>query len=429
MSVLNNLWVFIFAFFSKIIIKIQDKIRSFKAKHVSVWNIFYRKREEISLVREDAFLCSFSKQDPIEKLLEPNHVAVEYNDKKVVILKCPGDVYNTEKYPFFYHGAYLEATEKIVAPASDFLDFIDEQPWPEVSVIFLWSIGRCGSTLLANLFTSFEGFVTISEPDDIFTFFGSKADMGDAMYEKALKNSLKYHLIQVKARYPNTRCVIIKPRSMSFWYIAKSPMEIYEKVTHIFMYRDVIPTFKSFYKSFGKLAPKTDSMLAKVFGLNKMIQGVIVPLEKTLEAIPEMQDIVGEASGVRTSSNEMLVQMSFGGLPYLILLYKTLAEKQTFGERLFAVKYERLIQDPLKQFELISARIKSFEFTISEKEREKLTELSKKDSQANSALSKKNLAGTSDEVDPAITQKFEEMMGACKLEEEKESGFILQDTV
>ena len=421
MATLQILWLFIFTYFSKLTIKIQDTIRSFKANHVNVWNIWYRKREETSLLREDAFVCSFSKKQPIEKLLEPNHVAVEYNENKVVVLECPGDVYNPEKYPFFYHGAYVEAILKKVAKLSDFLDLIDNQPWPEVSVIFLWSLGRCGSTLLANLFTSFEGFVTISEPDDIFTFFTRKAKMGDDMYEKALKNALKYHLIQVKSRYPNTRCVIIKPRSMFFWYITKSPVEIYEKVTHIFMYRDVISTFKSHYKSFSTVAKK-------VFKLQNMTE-VIIPLEKTLENIPGLQDKVNEANSIRTSSNEMLVQMSFGGLPYLILLYKTIAAKETFGERLFAVKYERLIEDPTKQFELISSRIKSFEFNISEEERKKLKELAKKDSQANSTLSKKTLAGNSAEVDSGVEQKFHEMMAACSLEEEKENGFILQDTV
>ena len=426
---LDKLILFAFNFFSKLIISIQDKIYPLRTKKINNWNISYRKREELHPVQEEAFVCSFLNRENIQKLLEPNHVAVNYTDRKTVILKSPGDVYNTEKYPFFYHGAYKEATSKITVPITDFVEFIDEQPWPEVNLIFLWSVGRCGSTLLANLFTSFDGFVTISEPDDIFMFMHYKEGMGDALCEKALKNSLKYHLIQVKARYPKTKCVIIKPRSMCFWYIVKTPVEIQDKVTHIFMYRDTMPTLKSFVKSFGNFLSKMDSFMAKVFDLKSMIQGTILPLEATIANIAEARTMLEDAAKIRAASNEMIGQMCYGGLPYLILLYKVLLSKGTFGDCLFAVKYERLIAEPVQQFELIAGRVKSFEFTISDEERARLRHLSTKDSQANSSLSQKTLSSSKLEIEKDILQHFYEMMSALDLEAANESGFLLQETV
>ncbi len=188
----------IFNAVSNFILRLQEKLRPLAKNKVLEWKVLFRRRNEFEVVFENHFVCSSATEVPPESVLDPRATPVAYTDSKVILLKGDGDVYNCQKYPFFYHACFLEAKSKLVAPLDGFLELIDEQPWPELNIIFLWSVGRCGSTLLANLFTSFEGCVTISEPDDIFSTNLYRENASDFQNEKCLKISLKYHLIQVK---------------------------------------------------------------------------------------------------------------------------------------------------------------------------------------------------------------------------------------
>ena len=398
-----------------------------------VSSIYYRLKAPLSSVIEQHFICGGPTEEALTKVLEPYHVAIENQPDHTVLLRSEEDIYNVEKYPFFYNAIYKESRQKIIVPTVPFVELIESQPWPDVHLIFLWSTGRCGSTLLANLFTSFDNFCTISEPDDIFnTFVNNRIPENSVMYEKCLVNSLKYHLIQVKKRYPKTKYVTIKPRSMCFWYISKTPHQIKDKVTHIFMYRDVTPTIKSFQKAFGNYNPPMNSLVSRVFGIEEMVEQMIGPLEMALESIPELKETVTEAKTLRKTSVNLMVRMVFGGLPYLLLLYHRLIETGYYQDRLFAVKYERLIADPVGQFEKIAKRMKSCGFTISQKERDRLEVLSKKDSQENSSISRKKLnvnSGASGNLKPEAEELLTAVMTACKLTADMEENFLLPETV
>ena len=416
------------------IIRLQNYLYPLKngEDKCQVSSIYYRLKAPIAQVAEQNFICASIREEPLKRVLEPYHVAIEYKPDYTVILRSEEDIYNMEKHPFFYNGIFSGSRQKILVQTAPFVELIDSQPWPEVHLIFLWSTGRCGSTLLANLFTSFDNFCTISEPDDIFGTFSNNKESNPTLYEKCLANSLKYHLIQVKKRYPETKYIIIKPRSMCFWYITKTPHQIKDKVTHIFMYRDIIPTIKSFKKAFGNITPPMNSLMAKVFGLEELVEGIIGPLEAALEAIPEVRERVHNLRKLRMASSDMMMRITFGGLPYILLLYHRLSETGYYKERLFAVKYERLIADPIGQFEKIAKRIKSAGFNVSNKERQRLEVLSKKDSQENSVLSRKNLVEKrvpSGNWKPEIETLIAEIMEACKLGSDLKENFLLPDTV
>ena len=294
-------------------------------KTYQISRIYCRFKTPVAYVKEENFLCGNPKTESMEAILESKFVAIEYKPEFTVLLESEKDIYNVQKYPFFYNAIFQESRQKILVQTAQFLELIDSQPWPEVHLIFLWSTGRCGSTLLANLFTSFDKFCTISEPDDIFITFANKQKMTSKFYEKCLVNSLKFHLVQVKKVKPETKYVVVKTRNTWFWYITKTPVEIQDKVTHIFMYRDVLPTVKSFQRVFEKVKPTMNS-------LEKLIEQAVESLEKTLEDIFELKPAVDLVKQLRNGSSDTMVRTTFAGVPYLLLLYHHLIKTAYYPE-------------------------------------------------------------------------------------------------
>lgn len=137
---------------------------------------------------------------------------------------------------FIYTQQRDRALEALVVPLDEFLALAEEVPAP-ADLAFLFSTGRCGSTLASRIIARLPGVACLSEPDVYSNLVRARTslDPGDAA---ALLRATTAVLCQgVGAGWADQ--VVVKPRSEPVLheevYAAAFPA-----ARHAFMYRDVL---------------------------------------------------------------------------------------------------------------------------------------------------------------------------------------------
>lgn len=80
------------------------------------------------------------------------------------------DVLKHTTGPFMYINQFNLCSELIRMPLESFLRLADEVGDPKAKLVILSNTGRCGSTLLTQLFEDLPQTVAISEPEVLMAF-------------------------------------------------------------------------------------------------------------------------------------------------------------------------------------------------------------------------------------------------------------------
>lgn len=80
------------------------------------------------------------------------------------------DVLKHTTGPFMYINQFKHASELIRMPIESFLKLADQVGDPKAKLVILSNTGRCGSTLLTQLFEELPHTVAISEPEVLMAF-------------------------------------------------------------------------------------------------------------------------------------------------------------------------------------------------------------------------------------------------------------------
>ena len=81
--------------------------------------------------------------------------------------------FDSKHGPFFYNVQYKKCTELIIVPIHFFVRLADSGKPLGPKIVLLSSTGRCGSTLLTQMFEAIPGTITISEPSFMSGLFSS----------------------------------------------------------------------------------------------------------------------------------------------------------------------------------------------------------------------------------------------------------------
>ncbi len=138
--------------------------------------------------------------------------------------------------PFIMNQQRDGAREALVVPMEDVAGLADGLA-PPAELAFLFSTGRCGSTLASRIMARLPGVVSLSEPDVYSNLVEARAALGPdeaAGLLRAATVVLCHGLGACRAEH-----VVIKPRSEAVLheevYTAAFP-----RARHAFMYRDVV---------------------------------------------------------------------------------------------------------------------------------------------------------------------------------------------
>ena len=215
------------------------------------------------------------------------------DDKRrcLLFVQTPETLNLLDADPFFYEAQRDHATKIYAVPYGSLNTLVEQlADDKETKSIFLHSTGRCGSTLLSQLFGSVDNALSVSEPD-----FYSQAMMlskeasgeRDAELSTLMKNCtflLSHHL---KCCNPNANLHLIKLRS---WAIFGANLLQWDTkpAKHLFLYRKAEPTINSFLNAYFSLRQykiwrrwKLDTLLLHTLGaipFTREALGATVPL-------------------------------------------------------------------------------------------------------------------------------------------------------
>ena len=136
---------------------------------------------------------------------------------------------------------------------------VDEQPFHDDQLILLYSVGRCGSTLMSEVFNQLDDVVSLSEPD-VFTQL-LKMRRADGKHDVWLKRLLKTSLLSLMKPMPLKRPLkyVIKFRSFGIELIDLIS-EMFPHAQNLFMYRNAEDWARSSARAFQKLESEKGSV-------------------------------------------------------------------------------------------------------------------------------------------------------------------------
>ena len=87
--------------------------------------------------------------------------------KRAIFVETPPDI-DLSEAPFYYQAQFQHALRLIAVPYEDLHRLAREAGDPFEKLVLIYSVGRCGSTLLSRVFNQVHEVVSLSEPD-VFT--------------------------------------------------------------------------------------------------------------------------------------------------------------------------------------------------------------------------------------------------------------------
>lgn len=160
------------------------------------------------------------------------------------------DTEAAERAPFYYQGQREQAMALVPMPMETFVGLAQEIPQPARSLIWVHSVGRCGSTLVSKVLESVPSVHSLSEPDDL-TQLG-RIWHGQDWPEPAVRDALTASIAwRCRPGFPH---VAIKPRA-EVMAMADLLGGCFPSARHLFLYRDGLAWMRSI---FSGVAPERD---------------------------------------------------------------------------------------------------------------------------------------------------------------------------
>lgn len=149
-----------------------------------------------------------------------------------------------ESAPFYYQAQYSHATALVSVPMALFHEVATQIPSPSKGVVFIHSVGRCGSTLLSKVLQGIPTVHSLSEPDDISQLGRFRTEFGfpDHFTEDLLASSVKWRCKSRVGQPPMT--LAIKTRSEAL-VLHDMFARRFSNAAHVFLYRDGISWLRS----------------------------------------------------------------------------------------------------------------------------------------------------------------------------------------
>ena len=219
---------------------------------VQVLDVKYRYKYDI--VAQPANLADFilfpSSWEKIDYVLQPDLSLYCLTATHAVFVEgIKGGM--TSGDSFMNSSQFLSARRVVTVPIDLFLKYADSLEPPQNKVVIIRNCGRCGSTLLCQMFDRTGFCVSLSEPPVLMSCRQLMDVFPEHLVKKLLQCSLKF-LIQPFSGNKGNTAFIIKLKSHES-HLLPSMSELLPNAVELFMYRDLIPTAFSYIKCYSAL--------------------------------------------------------------------------------------------------------------------------------------------------------------------------------
>lgn len=252
-------------------------------------------------------------------------------------------------FPFFYQAQYQHARRAIVAPLNVVHAAADEIGDRFERAVIIYSVGRCGSTLLSKMFGRLEQCVSLSEPD-VFTQLLLDDLSGDALVPLLRSATRLYFPPEARATH-----LVLKFRSFCI-ELAEAMQQAVPRAVPLFMYRnleDVIRSGMQVYRYPGGPLWWIDRMHRWVVARPALAASMLWNRRLVTRAVPlagrftswELARLgpVGLLAMGWVSAMERYMELHRNGMPLVALRYEDLTAR---AETTAAELLERCDLDP-----------------------------------------------------------------------------------
>ena len=223
---------------------LTNRLSPLKTAHVG--RIWWRKTFVTKLDASPLdFICLFNKRVRPDYVLQPNISLYAITDKEAIFVETSDqiDIYSSDVHPFFLPAQFLNATNVIAIPITDFVRLAEKIGDPIVPVLWMSSTGRCGGTLLSQMFESVPGTQLIHQPDAPTSVYALREynKINDDDFEVILKSMIR---ILCKP-HPGTERICIKTRPPCTNMITDIS-KVFPGILQFFIYRNSMETISSY---------------------------------------------------------------------------------------------------------------------------------------------------------------------------------------
>ena len=114
----------------------------------------------------DNFLLREIGQLPARKILESSQISLyslDFEHRRAVFVETPADV-DLSQASFFFRTQFEKAVRVLTISFETLIQLANSLSIEDERLIFIYSVGRCGSTLASQIFAQVPGVISMSEP-------------------------------------------------------------------------------------------------------------------------------------------------------------------------------------------------------------------------------------------------------------------------
>ena len=283
--------------------------------------------------------------------------------QKAIFVETPSDI-DLSNESFFHQAQYKYAQRLIAVPFQDLYQLALALEEPIQNPIVIYSVGRCGSTLLSKVFNQVDTVVSLSEPDVFSQIVAMRNSDGSNDREIAQLLKICIYLLCKPTLKGKPSCCVIKLRSFCI-ELGDLIYQAFPNAKVLFLYRNLEDVVKSSIRAFVFL-----STMLPIIAQNIDIYSKFIPLLKDYANSIDFSD---------PSAIDLYTTLWLSVMQRYLLLHQQ-------GILTVAIRYEDLVTAPQQ---IVASIFKYCDLPISEVS--KACQAFEKDAHSNSTLSRENL--------------------------------------
>ena len=282
------------------------------------------------------FLCFYLSNVDVDYVLRPTVSLYSIGKDEAVFVEIADgiDIYSSDENPFFHMAQFNRSKYAIKMPLKIFHAFAKKIGDPTMPVIWVSHTGRCGSTLLGQMFEKISGTQLIAEPDapTNIVYMEKMKEISDCERVELIRSTVRF----LCKPYPGTERIVIKTRPIC----APQMMDVsnlFPNIKQIFLYRNCGGTVSSYLALFSSV-PYTE--IARLWFDSILFNATKPVLRKQFELYflgkPTTMNIMRPSSF--SSTTELL---TFMWANYIFLARDAMSLDQT----ILPIKYDDFTRD------------------------------------------------------------------------------------
>ncbi len=198
--------------------------------------------------------------------------SLDFENRQAVFVETPADV-DLSQAPFYFRTQFEKATRVLTIPFEAMIQLAKSVTIDDNRLIFIYSVGRCGSTLASQVFAQIPGVINISEPYVLSQLV-------------IARNTNKAEDDELVALLEAAICLLCKTPAVTAWVVKGQSFSIelgdwlhklYPHTKNLFLYRHAETWLLSGLRAYGRGIEATDEERRAMDKQRRELLGPLVP--------------------------------------------------------------------------------------------------------------------------------------------------------